>query len=71
MYKKRYFDKEGILKLSKNADYYVEIISRITGSSILQILIEVFKLIGIIVAFILINWKIALFSFSFYPSNFW
>ena len=68
--RKDILDKEGILKLSKNADYYVEIISRITGSSILQILIEVFKLIGIIVAFILINWKIALFSFSFLPIKF-
>ena len=68
--RKDILDKEGILKLSKNADYYVEIISRRTGRSILQILIEVFKLIGIIVAFILINWKIALFSFSFLPIKF-
>lgn len=65
--RKDILDKEGILKLSKNADYYVEIISRITGTSIFQMLIEVFKLVGIIVALILINWKIALFSFSFLP----
>lgn len=68
--RKDILDKEGILKLSKNADYCVGILARITGNTVLQMLIEVFKLIGIIVALFLINWKIALFSFSFLPLKF-
>lgn len=68
--RKDILDKEGVLKLSKNADFCIETLSSITGSSVLQMMIEVFKLIGIVIALVLINWKIALFSFAFLPLKF-
>lgn len=60
-------NKEGILKLSKDVDYNIETMTQITGNSVLQMFIEVFKLGGIIVALMLINWKLATYSLAFIP----
>lgn len=68
--RKDILEKEGVLKLSKNADYCVETLSRVTGNSVLQMFIELFKLIGIIIALLVINWKLALFSMAFLPIKF-
>lgn len=65
--KKDVLDKEGILKLAKDVDYNVETMTQITGSSVLQMFIEAFKLVGIIVALMFINWQLALYSLAFIP----
>lgn len=65
--KKDVLDREGVLKLTKNVDYYIDSMTQVTGSSVLQMGIEAFKLIGIIVALLLINWQLALYSLAFIP----
>lgn len=65
--KENHLEREGVLKLSKNADYCIQTLSQMTSNSVLQLLLEIFKFIGIIIALIIINWKLALISLLFIP----
>lgn len=68
--KKDILDKEGVMKLAKNMEDCVDTLTQVTGNSVLQMLIELFKLIGIITALLLINWKLAIYSLLFLPVRF-
>ena len=59
--------KEGILKLARDVEFFVENLSQVMSTSVLLLLIELFKMTGVVIALFLISWKLALYSLMFIP----
>lgn len=62
-----YIQENGIYKIVKDVDRYVQSIMDLTGGRTIQIFVELFKFVGILIALLILNWKITLYLLSIIP----
>lgn len=65
--KYNYIQEHGIYKIIKDVDRYVQSIMDLTGGKTIQIFIELFKFVGILIALLILNWKITLYLLAIIP----
>lgn len=54
--KYKYIQENGIYKIVKDVDKYVQSIMDLTGGKTIQIFVELFKFVGILIALLTLNW---------------
>lgn len=59
--------EQGIYKIVKDTDRYVQSVIDLTGGKTIQILVELFKFVGIFIALLMLDWKITLYLLATIP----
>ena len=62
-----YLKEQGIYKIVKDTDRYVQSVIDLTGGKTIQILVELFKFVGIFIALLMLDWKITLYLLATIP----
>lgn len=62
-----YIQQHGIYKIVKDVDRYVQSIMDLTGGKTIQIFVEIFKFVGILIALLMLNWKITVYLLAVIP----
>ena len=65
--KYKYIQENGIYKIVKDVDKYVQSIMDLTGGKTIQIFVELFKFVGILIALLTLNWKITVYLLATVP----